>query len=99
MFPKLCSRLREVKNMILPTLTMAEVKRMVHPLNVWKLETLLSKVKETLRFSFHKNIILVIGATGAGKSTFIQTVLGYKHVKDRDDKNRKVYQVEGRLSP
>ena len=36
-FPKLSSRLRQIKNTKLPSLTMGEVKKMVHPLNVWKL--------------------------------------------------------------
>ena len=36
-FPKLCSRLREIKSTGIPSLTMGEVKKMVHPLNVWNL--------------------------------------------------------------
>ena len=51
----------------------------MHPIDILELSQLMTTVQPSIQKIIGKNLVLIIGATGAGKSTFIQTCLGYEH--------------------
>jgi flagellar biosynthesis GTPase FlhF len=59
-----------------------EISRKIKPLNVREIQSLVAKAKEAARVISNKDIVLLIGETGSGKSTTIQFLAGSKMKKN-----------------
>ena len=93
--PKFEKILKDERTARFPNLTMSQAMKLIHPLNIWELNRYMAQARISVKRAQGKNLVLIIGATAAGKSTFIQSCLGYKHIRSKDADGRRCLQIEG----
>lgn len=80
-------------------MTMGQVMKIIHPVNALELNQHMIQVRMSIEKTQGKNVVLIIGAVDGGKPIFIQSCLGYKHIRAKNSDGTRCIQIDGEMSP